>query len=172
MKRMEKTLKKTQRYTRNLALAVFLLGSPAIMRGAQAEDQAEAEKHLWCPCSCNQGLGACNHIGCPSAPPMRGEVTAYLEEGLDVDAVLARFEDKYGPTILTAPSTEGWFDLSAWLMPFAVFFAGVAGVGIFARRFRRSWSSSHSEDSGLDRETMSSYEKRIEDELADFTPED
>ena len=143
-----------------------------MMHGAEAEDQEEAEKHLWCPCGCNQGLNACNHIGCTSAPPMRGEVTEYLDEGLDVDAVLARFEEKYGSTILTAPSTEGWFDLSVWLMPFAGLLAGLGGVSIFARRFRKRWSANHAVDSEIDRAATDDYQQRIEDELADFTPED
>jgi cytochrome c-type biogenesis protein CcmH/NrfF len=169
---MKKPFQKPQKFTRNLVLIVVLLGSPTIMRGAQNDHQEDAEKHLWCPCGCNQGLNACNHIGCPSAPPMRGEVTEYLDEGLDVDAVLTRFEDKYGPTILTAPSTEGWFDLSAWLMPFAGLLAGLGGVSVFARRFRNRWSSAQGEKAELDTAAMDTYQKRIEDELVDFTPED
>lgn len=169
---MKKHFRKTPKYTRNLFMAAFLLGSPALMHGAQSVDQDEAESYLWCPCGCNQGLGVCNHIGCPSAPPMRGEVTRYLDEGLDVDSVLTRFEEKYGPTILTAPSTDGWFDLSAWLMPFAGLLAGIAGVSACARRFRNRWSSSQKANSSLDPGAMEGYQRRIDDELADFTPED
>jgi len=143
------------------------------MHGADAEDQAEAESHLWCPCGCNQGLGDCNHIGCPSAPPMRGEVTQYLDEGLDVDAVLDRFEDKYGPEILTAPSTEGWFDLSVWIMPFVGLTAGMAGLGIYARRIRRRGVAVDATAGGAEAAPAPSrYDKRIEAELEDFTPED
>lgn len=170
---MKRTFTRTRKYTRNLALAFFLLGSPALIHGADAEDQADAEEHLWCPCGCHQGLGECNHIGCPSAPPMRAEVTEYLDEGLDVDAVLARFEEKYGPTILTAPSTEGWFDLSAWAAPFAGLLAGIAGVSVYARRFRRRGSAGRAGGAGdIDPDAFDDYQKRIEDELADFTPED
>jgi cytochrome c-type biogenesis protein CcmH/NrfF len=169
---MKRAFKKTQKFTRNLILIMVLLGSPVILVGAQDTHQAEAEKHLWCPCSCNQGLNACNHIGCPSAPPMRGEVTEYLDEGLDVDAVLARFEEKYGPTILTAPSTEGWFDLSAWLMPFAGLMVGLAGVSAFARRFRNRWNSNQAQVADMDSASLDSHQKRLEDDLADFTPED
>jgi cytochrome c-type biogenesis protein CcmH/NrfF len=102
---------------------------------------------------------------------MRAEVTEYLDEGLDVEAVLARFEDKYGPTILTAPSTRGWFDLSAWLMPFAALLAGGAGYGVYARRFRHR-SAEVSESAAQARTENDRHRNRIEAELADFTPED
>ena len=103
---------------------------------------------------------------------MRGEVTQYLDEGLDVDSVLARFEEKYGPTILTAPSTDGWFDLSVWLMPFAGLLAGIAGVSAVARRFRRRSSAGQTQDSSLEPVAMDRTRQRIDEELADFTPED
>ncbi len=169
---MKKHFRKIPKFTRNLAMAAILLGSPALIHGAQNQDQDEAESYLWCPCGCNQGLGVCNHIGCPSAPLMRGEVTQYLDEGLDVDSVLARFEEKYGPTILTAPSTDGWFDLSVWLMPFAGLLAGIAGVSAVARRFRRRSSAGQTQDSSLEPVAMDRTRQRIDEELADFTPED
>ena len=169
---MKKAFTRTPRSARNFALAILLAASPAVVAGAQVSDQDAAEQRLWCPCGCNQSLGECNHIGCPSAGPMRAEVTTYLDEGLDVDAVLARFREKYGPEILTVPSTGTWFDLAAWILPFAGLVAGIGGAGLYVRRFRRRWRSNRPEDPAADAPAATEFGTRIEDELADFTPED
>jgi cytochrome c-type biogenesis protein CcmH/NrfF len=102
---------------------------------------------------------------------MRAEVARLLDQGLDPEEVLARFEDKYGPTILTAPSTDGWFDLSAWLMPFAVLLAGALAVGVFVRKFRGRGRAAESGGEAEDPE-VARYNARMEDDLSDFTPED
>jgi cytochrome c-type biogenesis protein CcmH len=103
---------------------------------------------------------------------MRAEVAALLDQELDPDVVLARFEDKYGPTILAAPSTEGWFDLSAWLMPFVGLIAGTAGLALLVRRFRRRGIAAEAVEEPTGANEVSRYNARMEDDLADFTPED
>ncbi len=153
-----------------LALAL-MAASPAALRSSQVDPAEEhVQQHLWCPCGCNQVLGSCNHIGCPSAPPMRAEVRELLDQDLDPDEVLARFSDKYGPTILTAPSTDGWFDLSAWLAPFAGLVAGGTILGMAVRRFRRRGQSAPAVESA-DPE-VARHNRRMEEDLADFVPED
>lgn len=164
-----------RRLWRSLVLATAILAIPAAVRSSQVDPtEDQVQQRLWCPCGCNQVLGTCNHIGCASAPPMRAEVGELLDQGLDPEEVLARFEDKYGPTILTAPSTDGWFDLSAWLMPFAGLAAGAAVLGVFVRRFRRRGQDTETlpdEHVGDDPE-IARHKNRMEDDLADFVPED
>lgn len=160
----------TQQPALMLAL-VLMAASPAALRSSQVDPTEEhVQQHLWCPCGCNQVLGSCNHIGCASAPPMRAEVRELLDQDLDPEAVLARFEDKYGPTIRTAPSTDGWFDLSAWLAPFAGLVVGGAVLGVVVRRFRRQGQLAPSEEAP-DPE-VARYNRRMEEDLADFVPED
>jgi cytochrome c-type biogenesis protein CcmH len=75
---------------------------------------------LMCACGCNQILLECNHVGCTYSDRMRNELTAGLERGDSDSLVLQSFVQKYGNTVLAAPTTTG-FNRIAWIMPFAVF---------------------------------------------------
>jgi len=75
---------------------------------------------LMCMCGCNQVLLECNHVGCAYSDRMRNELTAGLERGDNDSLVLQSFVQKYGNTVLAAPTSSG-FNVIAWIMPFAVF---------------------------------------------------
>jgi len=81
---------------------------------------------LMCTCGCEQQLLKCDHVGCT----FRGEEMDMLRNGIasgqNDSLILQSFVQRYGATVLSAPTTEG-FDLLAWIMPFAV--AAVALVG-------------------------------------------
>jgi len=75
---------------------------------------------MMCMCGCNQILLECNHVGCTYSDRMRNELTAGLERGDSDSLVLQSFVQKYGNTVLAAPTSTG-FNVVAWIMPFAVF---------------------------------------------------
>ena len=75
---------------------------------------------MMCMCGCNQILLECNHVGCTYSDRMRNELTAGLERGDSDSLVLQSFVQKYGNTVLAAPTLTG-FNVVAWIMPFAVF---------------------------------------------------
>jgi cytochrome c-type biogenesis protein CcmH len=75
---------------------------------------------LMCMCGCNQILLECNHVGCAYSERMRNELTAGLERGDSDSLVLQSFVQKYGNTVLAAPTSTG-FNVFAWIMPFLVF---------------------------------------------------
>ena len=75
---------------------------------------------LMCMCGCNQVLLECNHVGCAYSERMRNELTAGLERGDNDSLILQGFVQKYGNTVLSAPTSSG-FNVIAWIMPFAVF---------------------------------------------------
>jgi cytochrome c-type biogenesis protein CcmH/NrfF len=75
---------------------------------------------MMCMCGCNQILLECNHVGCTYSERMRNELTAGLERGDSDSLVLQSFVQKYGNTVLAAPTSSG-FNVVAWIMPFAVF---------------------------------------------------
>jgi cytochrome c-type biogenesis protein CcmH len=54
---------------------------------------------------------------------MREQLLAKVRQDSVDDSVLQSFVQEYGTTVLAAPTTRG-FDKLAWIMPFAVFFAG------------------------------------------------
>jgi cytochrome c-type biogenesis protein CcmH/NrfF len=80
---------------------------------------------LMCMCGCNQILLECNHVGCTYSERMRNELIAGIERGDSDSLILQSFVQKYGQTVLAAPTTTG-FNRVAWIMPFAVFAAALA----------------------------------------------
>lgn len=91
--------------------------------------------HMMCVCGCNQILLECNHVGCQASDRMRGELAAALDRGDNDDLTLQSFVQKYGPTVVAAPSTTG-FGRVAWIMPFVALVAGLASVVFIVRAWK------------------------------------
>jgi cytochrome c-type biogenesis protein CcmH/NrfF len=95
-------------------LAILLMGADSDARFNKLGHQ------LMCACGCNQVLLECNHVGCTYSDRMRNELTAGIDRGDNDSLVLQSFVQKYGNTVLAAPTSTG-FNRIAWIMPFAVF---------------------------------------------------
>ncbi len=112
---------------------------------------------LMCRCGCNQVLLECNHVGCQYSDKMRAELKALLA-GINPDGggsggasagsskptvspasdqeILDWFVQKYGATVLAAPTTTG-FNLVAWIMPFAALALGTVVAAWIVRLWKR-----------------------------------
>jgi cytochrome c-type biogenesis protein CcmH len=90
---------------------------------------------LMCICGCGQILLECNHVGCPDSDGMRNELMAAVTRGDSDSLVQQAFVQKYGPTVLAAPTTSG-FDRTAWIMPFAVLIAGIVVLILIVRAWK------------------------------------
>ena len=91
--------------------------------------------HMMCVCSCGQVLLECNHVGCQYSDRMRNELAAALDRGDNDDLTLQFFIQKYGTTVVAAPSTKG-FGRVAWIMPFAALLAGMAALVFVVRAWK------------------------------------
>jgi cytochrome c-type biogenesis protein CcmH/NrfF len=111
-----------------LSVAVFAL-SGAADPGSRF---TEIGHQLMCICSCNQILLECNHVGCPDSDGMRSELMAAVTRGDSDSLVQQAFVQKYGPTVLAAPTTTG-FNRTAWIMPIVALFVGF-GLVIYVVR--------------------------------------
>jgi len=103
--------------------------------GDPASRFTEIGHQLMCICSCGQILLECNHVGCPSSDGMRNELMAALTRGDNDSLVQQAFVQKYGPTVLAAPTTAG-FDRAAWIFPFVAFGVGVVAVVFVVRAWK------------------------------------
>jgi cytochrome c-type biogenesis protein CcmH/NrfF len=150
---------------RKLVIVMFL----AVGSGAQAgADRTETlGEGLICMCGCNQLLSGCEMIKCPAAPSMRKELKQYVDIGEDDKTIFASFAAKYGPKVLSAPATDDWFNLSAWVMPFVALAAGAVVVVFVLKRVRAAQPAA-----GPSTTDAAPYEKEIEEELRKLTPED
>lgn len=90
---------------------------------------------LMCICSCGQILLECNHVGCPDSDGMRNELMTAVSRGDSDSLVQQAFVQKYGPTVLAAPTKQG-FDRAAWIMPFVALFVGLGLVVLVVREWK------------------------------------
>jgi cytochrome c-type biogenesis protein CcmH len=149
-----------------IALLILLATTPLAL-AADRERVKEVAGQLMCICGCNQVLGVCNHINCPTSGGMMAEVEKELDSGKSDKAVLDHFAGKFGLSVLSAPPGSG-FNLTAWLMPFAALFAGAIAAVYFLRRFRSRWV----ETAPNTTVNTAKYQRQIEEELEKYTPED
>ena len=126
-----------------------LLLDVMILVGASDSTRVDKLGHrMMCACGCNQILLECNHVGCTYSDRMRGELVAAVDNGKKDSDVLQFFVEKYGTTVLAAPTRSG-FDRVAWLMPELALLSGV-GLVIFAvRRWRTRFAEAPQSGSAL-----------------------
>lgn len=118
-------------------LSAILLGV-LLLIGA-GDDSARIDRlghQMMCVCGCNQILLECNHVGCPYSSRMRNELSAAVDAGNDDGSVLQIFIQKYGTTVLASPTTVGWVNRAAWVMPYAALALGILSVAFVVRVWR------------------------------------
>lgn len=145
-------------------LSLLFFFSGAAFGGALV---ADLENALMCKCDdkCGKVIINCT---CDTANQTRKDFQQHLDSGMTVEQIIKMHVDKYGETVLSAPSKNG-FNLTAWITPFAAILGG--GFGI--RRLLKSWmknKKSH-EDTASDSvgepssPTAPKYARRLQDEL-------
>lgn len=90
---------------------------------------------LMCVCGCGQILLECNHVGCKYSDTMRGELMAAIERGDNDDLVLQSLVQKYGTTVMAAPTDKG-FNRVAWIMPYVALVLGLITVTMIVRAWK------------------------------------
>lgn len=113
----------------SLGLLLFLGAGDS---GARFNDLGH---RMMCVCGCKQILLECNHVGCQYSDRMRGELMTALDRGDSDDLTLQAFVQKYGTTVIAAPTTKG-FNRVAWIMPFVALALGLATVVLVVRAWR------------------------------------
>ncbi len=109
-----------------------------VLMGSGADPAARFHNlghQMMCICGCNQILLECNHVGCPDSDGMRNELMAAVTRGDSDSLVEQAFVQKYGPTVLAAPTTVG-FDRAAYIVPFVALFFGAGLVILVVRAWK------------------------------------
>jgi cytochrome c-type biogenesis protein CcmH len=136
---MTKSNPKTRPARRRRRGAQILLLCASVFSLLGAGDPAsrfnEIGHQMMCICGCNQILLECNHVGCPDSDGMRNELMAAVSRGDSDSLVEQSFVQKYGPTVLAAPTTQG-FDRAAYIIPFAALFFGLGLVVLLVRSWK------------------------------------
>jgi len=148
-----------------IVLATLLL--IPLLGQADTDREKFVGSHLMCICGCQQVLTECNHIHCPSSVPMRAELKEKLAAGLSDDQVYAAFVGKYGTKVMAAPPFKGAFYITSWLLSGVVLITGAVLLVLYLRRLKSAVPKPA--PAAVD---PSKFDKEIEDELHNFTPED
>jgi cytochrome c-type biogenesis protein CcmH len=106
-------------------LSVALVG--LLGAGDQSARVNDLGHRMMCVCGCNQILLECNHVGCAYSDRMRAELVAAVDRGDNDDLTLQAFVQKYGTTVMAAPTKTG-FNRVAWIMPYLTLVLGLGTV--------------------------------------------
>jgi cytochrome c-type biogenesis protein CcmH len=146
-------------------LFVFVWVSVGQVSGVEAGALLEdLENQLMCKCDdkCGKVLINCT---CSTSDKTRAKFSKMLESGITVEQIVKMQVDKYGETVLSAPTKFG-FNLTAWMTPFVALVAGGFGV----RKVLLAWVCKKGEIDSIDAPIAESkisekYSKRLKDEL-------
>ena len=146
-------------------LFVFVWVSAGQVSGAEAGALLEdLENQLMCKCDdkCGKVLINCT---CSTSDKTRAKFSKMLKSGITVEQIVKMQVDKYGETVLSAPTKFG-FNLTAWMTPFVALVAGGFGV----RKVLLAWVCKKGEIDSIDAPIAESkisekYSKRLKDEL-------
>lgn len=117
-----------------MALVCILVAVTAGATDSSARFEKDSHQ-MMCSCGCNQLLGECNHVGCPSSPVMLNELSASIAKGKSDNAIFHEFQDEYGPVVLASPMFTR-FNHLAWIMPPLMLLLGIAGVLLLVRNWK------------------------------------
>jgi cytochrome c-type biogenesis protein CcmH/NrfF len=105
---------------------------------------------------------ALNVSTAPVANQERQFIREKIAQGLSKAQIKKALVEAYGPDVLAEPEAKG-FDLSAWIVPGLLVVTAALGVGLTARRWRRS-STPQPDGPDLDPDDA----RRLDQELAAF----
>ena len=150
-----------------LALAAFTVyGAAGMPTPASAEESVDdIAGQLMCQCGCGLVVQACGGaMDCSIGDQMKAAIGDQLAQGKTRQQILSYFASVYGDVVLAAPSKSG-FNLSAWLMPFAVVAAGAVILAWVLRLWLGRGQRETPEEEPIEDGDLLAYRERVEQEL-------
>ena len=139
-----------------------LLVLPLLPAGASVDpaEHRKAIETVICDCGCHpQSVADC---ACGRGATMREEILTEMDrDGLDGDALIARYVERFGEQVRIAPSVSG-FNLVAWIGPLVLLVAASGGLGLVLRRWRRQQPSETTRPVRLDEADAARLSRELE----------
>jgi cytochrome c-type biogenesis protein CcmH len=145
-----------------LVSALLLMGASGDRTGQRFDRLGH---NLMCECGCGQVLMECNHVGCTTSEQMRKELKLAMDRGDSDDVILAGFVSRYGPAVLSAPTTTG-FNRVAWIMPVIIFIASFTAVVLVVRAWKRRTPTPPSNPGGSGAGELDEFRRRAREETS------
>jgi cytochrome c-type biogenesis protein CcmH/NrfF len=119
---------------------------------------------LACKCgACNNTVATCQMLECHYSHPAREKIAEMQKAGMGDQQIVDAFVKEQGIVALASPPMQG-FHVLAWTMPFIAIGIGLFAIAMWMKRFRRPKPALQPIESALEEK----YQKRIEQEMADF----
>ncbi len=122
---------------------------------------SELNKSIMCPVCPGESIDQSQNA---LAAQMRAIVDEKLEEGWSEEQIKDFFVERYGPSVLLEPPSEG-FGITAWIVPPIAFGLALASL-YFTLRWMRRISDQGDENESEDEERMR-YVRRLEEATRD-----
>ena len=146
--------------------AQHVVPSQTVSTVARSPLERRLQGEIVCMCgSCGRKrVGECT---CTVAAQMREEIARLTSEGKTYDEIIQYYVAKYGSQeVLASPIDQG-FNRLLWFVPYAAGVAGVAMVGLIARRWSRRFGAARAGSPSAPAHDAS-LERRLDDELRDL----
>jgi cytochrome c-type biogenesis protein CcmH/NrfF len=122
---------------RALQIGVLLLAATFLVGADSPDTRISTIGHqMMCMCGCGQVLSECNHVGCTYSTRQLAEVREMVLRGDSDKAIKSSMVEKYGTTVLAAPTTSG-FNIVAWITPFVIFVVALGAVVYVVRTWKK-----------------------------------
>jgi len=147
-------------------LLVALLVAVSVGAGDSSGRYDKLSHQIMCPCSCNELLGECNHVGCPDSDGMRTRLLSAIDRGDSTKTILLAFQDEYGPTALAAPRFTA-FNHLAWIMPPLLAAIGILLVALIVRHWKQQPVVAAVKRTGYTKAELEAVRERIRRDIDD-----
>ena len=144
---------------------LLLAGMPVL---AATPTIGDISKELICQCGCTLTIANCTHIECGSRGAMTTVIKDKLTQGQSEDEVIQLLVSQYGESVLASPLKEG-FNLLAWFLPFTGILVGIGIIHITIKKWVKKGKQSQINTETVSEESEDVYQKRLEQELKEFT---
>jgi cytochrome c-type biogenesis protein CcmF len=147
------------------AFAQHAGGSASVQSSFYARNPLEKQLQHEIVCTCGScghaGIGECRKDPCVVSHKMRGELAAWIDQGLSRDEIIHAFVETYGSEEMLGAPIDSGFSRLAWLFPYLAGVTGAVGVGLVTVR----WSRQDPADTAEPRPADPDLEERLDDEL-------
>lgn len=145
---------------------LLLLAVPAAAVAVPATNPAPVADKIMCMCGCNSVLSNCPHAECGWGIPEKEFIGNELAAGKSADELIDYYVAQYGEEIMAAPSKSG-FNLTAWVMPFALILTAAVAVFFLIQMWSRG--RGEGEEATIVAPVLPEDKaRRLDEELEDF----
>lgn len=156
----------------NYLLAALVLVFVFMAQPVMALEVSDVSGEFICMCGCNLILRDCSGMQCGVYDRLTNLIRDKIRQGMGKEQIFQFMKVNFKEVILAAPEKKG-FNLTAWVTPFAVVFAGALLLyqvlgGWVRKQALNTYSDTGDVEVKAKKKVNSKYSKRVAEELKEF----